>query len=147
MELIFNKHKHFNQAYSVTGKRVRRIALNAEEELFLEGNFFYRVKDRGLTERFYSEKQDEQLKDIFRDNTVPVFIETVEGVYAGIHVDKKNRKITVFSDKLKRQEVYYYTDADEVIVATSLSNLQPKAGAYSQNVSSVSCIYMLPRGR
>ena len=147
MELIVRRDSGFRQAYSVTSedKNLHIIGINAEEELFLEGSFFYQTRN-GKFEKFNLETLDDQLKKSFLENTVQTFIETVEGVYAGIYIDKKNEKIIVFSDKLKREEIYYCVDANEVIVSTSLRNLRGKSKGYSpQAIISILYLYA-PKG-
>lgn len=147
MELIFKKGVDFKRAYSITSedKNFRINTISADEELFLEGSFFYQTRS-GNVEKLSPETLDDQLKKSFLENKVQAFIETIEGVYAGIYIDKKNEKIIVFSDKLKRKEIYYCADANEVIVATSLKNLRGKSGGYSPE-SIISILYMYaPKG-
>lgn len=147
MELIVKRNVDFKKAYSITSenKKLHVIPINAEEELFLEGSFFYQTRN-GKGEKFNPETLDNQLKKTFFENTIQTFIETVEGVYAGIYIDKKNEKIIVFSDKLKRQEVYYCVDANEVIISTTLENLRRKSRGYSPECI-ISILYLYaPKG-
>ena len=147
MDLIVKGNIDFDKAYSITSedREPHVIPINADAELFLEGSFFYRTRN-GKFEKFNPETLDNQLKKSFLENTIQTFIETVEGVYAGIYIDKKNEKIIVFSDKLKREEIYYCVDANEIIISTTLKNLRGKSKGYSpQAIISILYLYA-PKG-
>ena len=126
-------------------RKLRTIPISAEEELFLEGSFFYQTRN-GKAEQLNPETLDDQLRKTFLENTIQTFTETVEGVYAGIYIDKENEKIIVFSDKLKRKEIYYCADANEVIISTTLKNLRGKSQRYSpESIISILHLYA-PKG-
>lgn len=144
--MTFKRNREFTEAYSIACEdKAFRIPICVGEELFLEGDFFYRVKD-GKIERFKRDGLDNQLRASFLEDGLQTFIESVEGVYAGILVDKKNKKITAFSDKLKRREIYYYEGEDEIVVSTHLKNLRKKSSGYNPKCI-MSLLYLyIPKG-
>lgn len=144
MELVFEKNKEFDKAYSIACEAdALRIPLGAGGELYLEGSFFYQMRD-GVASKLEHGKLGKQLPDAFSAGRQP-FIETVEGTYAGIHVDRKAKKITVFSDKLKRKEVYYCDDAGTVTVSTDLKNLRKKSKGYNHHAIASALYLYIPK--
>jgi len=145
MELIVKMNADFREAYTIASEsnKLHIIPLTDNEELWLEGDFFYYQTQNGQSTGFNPKTLDDQLRIAFLENRLQPFIEMVEGIYDGIHVDKTSEKITVFSDKLKRQEIYYMVNNHEIIISTSLKKLYGKSQGYHPE-SVISTLYLYP---
>ncbi len=145
MKLLFDKNKSFEEAYAIKSEENSiKVEIDSEHDLYLEGNLFYELRD-SRPRRFEQSKMISELKELFSRRTIQEFIETVEGVYIGFYVDKKNEKITIFSDKLKTKDTYYLESEHEVHVSTGLNALRPKAKGRNQ-LGIISALYLhIPR--
>ena len=141
MELLFKKNAEFESSYEITAdKQTMHMKLNNDKEVYLEGSFFYKVNNEKM-ERFNQRTIEKQLKSELLETKIKDFVETVEGTYTGIYVDKQAKKIIVFSDKLKRGEIFYCEDGNELLISTNLKNLRKRAKGYNQNAL-ISAIYL-----
>jgi hypothetical protein len=144
MELVFEKNNEFDKAYSVTAAPGTLKIPVEGGDLYLEGSFYYQMKE-GKPVKLEAGKFGEQLSRAFSEGGLQPFIESVEGDYAGIHVDRKNSKITVFSDKLKRKEIYYCEDAGTVTASTDLKNLRKKSKGYNHEAMASALYLYIPK--
>lgn len=83
------------------------ILLNNKEEVILEGKFYY-YNCNNKESIFLKENTKNRLGSVIKKYNLDGFINSVEGEYCGIWIDKKVMSLKIFSDKLKHKEVYYF---------------------------------------
>lgn len=95
---------------------------NKNKQIFFEGEIYYHVKDN----KTYPLKKNEYaefLRKKLQDFNVTEFINSVEGIYNAVYVDKEKDEAVIFCDYLNRKN-FFYTEADSsFIAATSLENI------------------------
>ena len=76
-------------------------------KFLLKGKFYYH-NSRELTPVLFHTDPEKQLASIIKKGSLEDFINSTEGEYVGAAVNYKNQTLTIFSDKLKQAEFYYY---------------------------------------
>lgn len=87
-----------------------------DHEIVLGGKFYY--FNTALKKNVvFGQSAKTKLAKLLKKLSVSEFVNDVEGEYWGIKMDYKNNALTVFSDKLKQLELYYFYNDDVFLLA------------------------------
>ena len=100
------------------------IDIDENRLLYIEGSISYYI-DRSENVHRMSLNNARALRDIFLSVDLDKFINTVEGRYACILIDKKNKLITAFSDIFNRMTQYYSSFGKCHVVSTDILEILP----------------------
>jgi len=89
--------------------------LGRNERIILEGKFYYYNRDSRTV--FFRESPKKQLMSLLKEQDIVKFINNVEGEYCGIKINYRNRSLTIFSDKLKQSELYYFFNKGILVIS------------------------------
>lgn len=141
-DVDFNKRIEFRTSkknlYSFTDKNLKII---------LGGKFFYYNSDNSKSV-FFDKNPGGQLNDLIKKYELENFINKVEGGYWGAKIDYKNESLTIFTDKLKQLDLYYFYDDNVFIVSDNPREIIDEVGPLEYEKNSLISIMLLyvPKG-
>lgn len=117
------------------------------QKICLQGNFYYYSSDK-LKSVFFNNNPKQQLKRLLKKYNLNSFINNVEGEYWGAKIDYKNKTLTIFSDKLKQLELYYFWNDDIFLVSEDPKKIIDEVGilGYEKNSLISSILLYVPKG-
>jgi len=144
--------------------RKKIIDFNKKIDLREEGKNFYSFTDKNLkfilTGKFYyynslnsksiffNANPEKQLRGLIKKYNLENFINNVEGEYWGVKIDYRNKSLTIFSDKLKQLELYYFYDNDIFLASEDPKEIlnEIKCLGYDENSLINAILLYVPKG-
>jgi len=117
------------------------------QKICLQGNFYYYNSDK-FKNVFFGNNPERQLRKLLKKYNLNNFINNVEGEYWGFKADYKNKTLTIFSDKLKQLELYYFWNDDIFLASEDPKKTIDEVGVlgYEKNSLISAILLYVPKG-
>lgn len=127
-----------NNFYTFTAKNV---------QIILSGKFYY-YNLANSKPVLFSAKPESQLGKLVRKHSIENFINNVEGEYIGVRIDSEKQSLTLFSDKLKQSEFYYFYNNDFFVASDDPREIveDMNISKYDSNVLASAVMFYVPKG-
>lgn len=121
---------------------------NKNKKIILGGTFYY-YNSTNLKSICFNNNPEKQLLVLIKKYNLEDFINNVEGEYWGVEIDYKKQSLTVFSDKLKQLELYYFYNENIFLVSDDLNEIIDKVGilGYEKNSLISAILFYVPKGQ
>jgi asparagine synthetase B (glutamine-hydrolysing) len=117
------------------------------KKTILGGKFYY--YNSGNSTVCFDNDARKQLSDLVKNDNLEDFINRVEGEFWGIKTDNAKKCLTVFSDKLKQLELYYFYDENTFLASDDVKEIINKVGisGYDKNSLISAILLYVPKGQ
>ena len=107
---------------SVTDTKYILNVKSGNKEIFFEGEIYYQTKENEFN-AFKKNHYTDFLKCQIDNFDIVKFINTVEGIYTGVYIDKEKEEVIIFCDYLNRKNFFYTEFSNSFIASTKLDNI------------------------
>lgn len=150
MYLRYNRKRgiNFNKRIELRDCPKNCYTFDREKKKIILGGKFYHYNSGDLKGIGFNRNPKKQFLTLVKKYDVENLINNVEGEYWGIEMDYKNQSSTVFSDKLKQLELYYFYNKDILLVSDDIREVINEAGisGYDKNSLISAILLYVPKG-
>lgn len=116
-------------------------------QTILSGKFYY-YNSANSKPVFFGTKPENQLGKLVKKYSVENFIDNVEGEYLGVEINSEKQSLTLFSDKLKQAEFYYFYNNDFFVASNDPRQIveDMNISEYDSTVLASAVIFYVPKG-
>lgn len=153
MYLKYNLKKDidFDEKIELRKNKGKCYDFTTENLKFIFFGKFYYYNSGNSKNVFFSDNPTRQIKDLLKKYkyNLEKFINNAEGEYWGVEINYKNKSLTIFSDKLKQLELYYFYNNNIFLATDNIKEIIDEVGilGYEKNSLISALLLYVPKGQ